>query len=61
MMMKTVMLMMMLQLSHKGYDHLPFFMHSQQMLGKNNLLLPYFSVSFFLPNADFEDNILFDC
>ena len=32
MMMKTVMLMMMLQLSHKGYDHLPFFMHSQQML-----------------------------
>ena len=31
MMMITVMLMMMLQLSHKGY-HLPFFMHSQQML-----------------------------
>ena len=55
-MMKT---MIMLQLSHKGYD-LPFFMHSQ-MLGMINLLLPYVSVSFFLPNADFEDSILFDC
>ena len=40
-----MMLMMMQQPSHKGY-HLPFFVHSQ-MLGKINLLLPYFSAFHF--------------